>query len=539
MKHIEKRALATERQQFALNTLSNLTKRFSSDPDFNSLINTFLLSVSGQFAAGSAFACIFNLQYPERKPIFLGSGKFKDNQMLREVFEDDQFISLFPVGQEPIIIGELIGFKGKIGRLAQALNNIGVHVIIGLRHGDSPVGIIGMSEKVNGRPLGQSELELFAAMAVTIAPLIVNSFLFMEIKKMNDWHRDILDNVDQGVIVSDKDLKIKCLNSAGLDIMSAIFQREIMADDYIGGRLERLLPDDVFPGWIGSIKKFMVQGEDPGPEQVIAKTPSGERILETRKNATGLRADNNRDFIVTFQDITSKKEGEQRLLELEIYAEKGQLSSSIAHELNNYLTMIMGGLELIKIAFNDGKIERANTLLEKLKTQAEAMERFTGGLMDSHSLDARKSLTNLNTIVTDVLSFIRSQSKFKKCSFVVNLEKNLPNVNADADQIALVLMNLLNNSADAIAERGIQNGQIAVTTMAHGGIVYLSIADNGNGIPPEVKEKLFKTNFTTKKHGHGFGLIACAKILKQHWAEFHVESGVNQGTSITIEFRAA
>ena len=242
------------------------------------------------------------------------------------------------------------------------------------------------------------------------------------------------------------------------------------------------------------------------------------------------------DLIVTLDDITSQKESEQRLFDLEKFAEKGVMASSISHELNNFLALILGGVEMTQLSIGKNNTEKAESTLEKLKSNISKMERFTAGLMDYTKLETSKKPVQLNSIITDVLSFVAAQKRFKMINIYTDIETDLPELEMDSDQIAQLLMNFLNNAADAIKEAGHNTGHIAVKTSCLENQVALSIADNGTGIPDDVKERLFKSHLTTKPGGHGYGLVTCGKIIQNHNADIDIETELGKGTTFTLRF---
>jgi signal transduction histidine kinase len=128
--------------------------------------------------------------------------------------------------------------------------------------------------------------------------------------------------------------------------------------------------------------------------------------------------------------------------------------------------------------------------------------------------------------------------------FTNEIEENLPNVEIDVGQIQQVLMNLLANAADAIAERSASLGDQAETFTRRIGIathydadkemLEIRLSDNGTGMSEETLNKLFTLHFSTKKGGHGLGLHNCRKIVELHQGNISVESTEGEGTTFTI-----
>ncbi len=175
-------------------------------------------------------------------------------------------------------------------------------------------------------------------------------------------------------------------------------------------------------------------------------------------------------------------------------------------------------------------------MLAKLKESITRMERFTAGLMDYTRVNTQKQDTDINAVLADVVSFASAQKRFSSVTLLTNLALQLPSILIDKDQMAQVIINILNNAADAIKETGRRDGVVIVSTLLINEELVLSVSDNGKGMPLEVKNRLFKTHLTTKPKGHGYGLTTCAKILEHHGARIQIESEVGFGTTFRFLF---
>lgn len=239
-------------------------------------------------------------------------------------------------------------------------------------------------------------------------------------------------------------------------------------------------------------------------------------------------------MIITLDDVTDQVEQEQRFFDMQRLADQGKMAASITHELNNFLTIIMAGTEMTVIALRDENIAKALSLLDKVQSKAESMIRFTAGLTDFSRQRKQILEGDLNEIVTDVLSFISVQKRYHGITVNSTLESTLSPLLFDPDQISQVLLNLLNNAADAIAEQKRDDGVITVRTRIDGNRTVLEVEDNGPGVPESLRNILLKKNHTTKKDGHGFGLITCKKIMEDHGGSIELVSETGKGTTFII-----
>jgi signal transduction histidine kinase len=252
--------------------------------------------------------------------------------------------------------------------------------------------------------------------------------------------------------------------------------------------------------------------------------------------AGGKSAQGEPSYILTLDDVTELKRREQKLFDLQIAADRGKMASTIAHELNNFLTLLLGGVELLGIAVEDGNAHKVRETMGKLRDQVTNLERFTRDLSDVTSIGSSRRALDLNALINDVVSFISVQKRFRGLKIVRDLGRIMPSVAMDKDQITQVLLNLLTNAADAIAESKRTDGLITIATTLDRDGMELRVSDNGPGLKPGVEDRLFAENVTTKPSGHGYGLMTCARIVRSHGGTIEANSAPGEGTVFTIRF---
>ena len=524
-----------EKPMLAFDALSKLTKQFAYDPDFNRLLEIILLSLSGQFSAPNTFALIFSQDSNGPRTSYHATGAFNKNETLANLVLSGQFKSFIEGCSEPINIEEFCQ-SHSLDNITNAINKFGILLVAPLWHKDKLIGLLGLGPKANKRPFDKDEFALFAALIHSIVPLIANSLLFTEISGLNTWYIDILDNIQQGIFVFDAGDKLLNINKAALEIVNYFGHEQYSMESIKGKSLARLFSDDAFQGWSQRLLNSKNGTGREIVEKLVAGAAENQRLYNARISFTYDRSNSGQDLIIAVEDITTQKENELRFFELEKLAEKGFMASSISHELNNYLGLMVGGVELTQLLMGKGDAQKALANLEKLRTNLDKMERFVKGLLDYGALNPIKSWVNLNSVVSDALLFVTIQKKFNSIRVEVDCYSKLPDLEMDVDQISQLILNLLNNAADAINETGKSLGHIAVRTVLCDNEIILSIKDDGLGIKPENKEKLFKARFTTKKDGHGFGLATCAKIVKNHNGSINIESELGIGTTFKICF---
>jgi signal transduction histidine kinase len=393
-------------------------------------------------------------------------------------------------------------------------------------------GFIGLGRKHTGECLIQDEIELLQTIIDTVTPLLLNSYLLTDVKTTKQWHESLLDNVPLAVFVCDSAGQLRLLNRAA----AAIVSEPVMGRTGQSEEMPAVL--DVLQG-IEMPEQVRHYLSAPGPS-----CPHGCTVVEHRTgrifNVSISRVFNEAhgafDTVLMLDDVSQSKKTEAHLFELERLAEKGSMVSSIAHEIRNVLAVLHGGIELSQIVLKKGDVAKAETYLARVLDNARHLARFAGELMDSKKSEEERRPGSLNDLISNVATFLKIQRRFKAISLVMELDSAVPPINMDSDQISQLLLNLLNNSADAVKETGRPDGLISVRTVLDADTVKLSITDNGCGIPDEVRDKLFQLRFTTKEDGHGYGLVTCARIIANHDAELCVESQPGAFTTISVAF---
>lgn len=279
---------------------------------------------------------------------------------------------------------------------------------------------------------------------------------------------------------------------------------------------------------------FIILYKTPGDPEI-----SGEdlKLLAILGIQTTISLENQTLLIEAQKSYKELQNLQEQIIGMEKMATQGRLSAEIGHELNNYLTVIMGNFQILNMMVQRGELKSSDKSLDVISSNLEKISKFAQGLLDFSALKAVKTECDLNALIEKTIAFIKPQNVFKNISLVTRLEIQLPHPVADNGQLQQVLYNLLNNAADAMGKRKGEGGTITVGTRQtpDDNMVELWVQDTGKGMPEEELKQLFSRGFTTKEEGHGIGLSICKNIVDQHRGTIHVESQLNQGSTFRIK----
>ncbi len=225
-------------------------------------------------------------------------------------------------------------------------------------------------------------------------------------------------------------------------------------------------------------------------------------------------------MVGTNLDITEAKENEIKLMQASKMSTLGEMSSGIAHEINNPLAIIAGKVYKTKVCLNDENLNREELIknLESIEKTTQRIVKIIQGLRSfsrDDSSDPFETRT-IRSLIEETLTFCTS--RFSDKNIKIDWETVSPELQIECrpSQMQQVLLNLLNNSHDALLDQ--VEKWIKITAMSEGPFVNIAITDSGKGIPAHVRDKIFEPFYTTKPTGQGTGLGMSIShgIIKSH-----------------------
>ena len=223
----------------------------------------------------------------------------------------------------------------------------------------------------------------------------------------------------------------------------------------------------------------------------------------------------------------------------------GELSSSLAHELTHPLASILSNAQAAQ-RFLDGDdvdLKEVSEILNDIVTEderaGEVIHRLRSLLKKGEP--QKYCDVNLNEVVQDVLKLVRNDLINQNVTADTDLAQNLPSIIGDRVQLQQVLLNLVLNACEAMADCASSERQLFIASKLEKSAVQVSVTDRGGGIPEKKIEQVFERFFTTKKEGMGLGLSICRSIIDAHegkiWATNNADCGATFYFSVPIDRR--
>jgi len=347
-----------------------------------------------------------------------------------------------------------------------------------------------------------------------------------ELMERRRYIETLLQNLTTGVISLDRDGRVTTINRAALRLLALL-----PGPDPVGRILPPLLPPEGRMVIEALITEVTAAGR-PGAAREV-DLPAGGRTIRLAAGATALRDDVGGllGVILVLEDLTD-------LMRAQKIAAWREVARRLAHEIKNPLTPIQLSAERIRKKY----AERSGDLDEIVEEGTAAIVREVAGLknlVDEFTRFARLPApspvpTELADVVAAALALYNGVHS--QVTIVPEVASGLPRVLVDPEQMKRVLVNLLDNAVEAMGGRGTIT--VAAGRDPASGMIRLDVADEGPGIRPEDRDRLFVPYFSTKKRGTGLGLAIVHRIVSDHMGRIRVEDVLPRGARFVIELPA-
>ena len=383
-----------------------------------------------------------------------------------------------------------------------------------------------------GGGFAAEDIRLLSTVATHAAIVIANARFFEMVRHAKEQWETAFDSLSEGIAVVDDAGRVRRANRSFAAMLGA-----------------------PIPGVIGRELVEALVGTSPPLVDVLAAARAGDRVqpivlrsttlgrairvTAARIPAPGAGGAQDQSVVVLVEDVTDQQAMESHLIQSEKLAAVGQLVSGVAHELNNPLTSIAGLSEFLLEQKELGAKDRGH--LRVIHEQADRAGRIVRNLLTfARKGPADQAPVDLNDVIQRTLLLMSYDLTLKD----IAVEKDLgtvPPVLGDRHALQQVLLNLLNNAAQAVAENPPDRPRVIRIATWFDDRVRMSVADSGRGITDDALPHLFTPFFTTKEPGQGtgLGLSITYSIVEAHGGRIAVERPAEGGAAFLVDLPPA
>ncbi|MBW2064254.1 MAG: PAS domain S-box protein [Deltaproteobacteria bacterium] len=347
--------------------------------------------------------------------------------------------------------------------------------------------------------------------------------LAKEFRASEKRFRAILDTATDAIVVIDDRGRIALFNNGAEKIFR--YGRE----EVIGAKLDLLIPPQAGDQY-EFLKSFLDQktSRAPGRTLHLEATRKGGEPFPAEVSISFLEMAGSGNFTFIIRDVSDQRRLEKKLLQAERLAAVGDSAAHVVHELKNPLMIIGGFSRHIKNSLRDEKdLEKMEMILDEVR-RLEKLVADLGEFTREYRLSKKR--ININGLMRDVLSIMSGLHREGKYSIQESFDPYVSEISCDPDRIKQVLMNIISNAFDAMAEGGV----LSVSTKKTQTGIEIRISDTGRGMSSEELTHIFEPFYTTRKKGSGLGLSISYKIVEAHQGELSAVSSPGRGTTFII-----
>jgi len=372
-----------------------------------------------------------------------------------------------------------------------------------------------------GGVFASEDVRLLSTVATHAAIVIANARFFEMVRHAKEQWETAFDSLSEGIAVVDDAGRVRRANRSFAAMLGAPIP------DVIGRELIESL---VGPSPLLVDLLAAARAGDRVQPIVLRSTTLGRAIRVTAARIPAPAHD--QSVVVLVEDVTDQQAMESHLIQSEKLAAVGQLVSGVAHELNNPLTSIAGLSEFLLEQKDLGAKDRGH--LRVIHEQADRAGRIVRNLLTfARKGPAEQAPVDLNDVIQRTLLLMSYDLTLKDIAVEKDLG-TLPPVLGDRHALQQVLLNLLNNAAQAVAENPPERPRVIRLATWFDDRVRMKVADSGIGIPDDVLPHLFTPFFTTKEPGQGtgLGLSITYSIVEAHGGRVGVERPPEGGADL-------
>jgi two-component system NtrC family sensor kinase len=373
-------------------------------------------------------------------------------------------------------------------------------------------------------PFTSEDLRQLITVASQTSMALAHASSVEMLKRGKEQWEATFDALSTGIAVVDGQCRIRRAN----DALAGMLDRPVTA--VIGLSLCDELPGDSqqLVEYLDAVRN----GEKP--QSLTQHSTAPERRFQI--SASGMPGASAVWVVVLIEDVTERKMIEEQLIQSEKMAAVGQLVSGVAHDLNNPITSIAGVADLLvnRVTTSPGDLEHFKMIHE----QAERASHIVRNLLTFARKDpVDTGYADVNDIAQRAAALINHEMRLREVDFELRLTENLPAIRVDSHELQQVVLNLLTNAVQAVAENQEDRPRhVILSTTVADRRVTLAISDSGPGIDDKLLPQIFLPFITTKPTGEGtgLGLSMAYRIVQAHGGTIDAQHRPDGGMSFVV-----
>jgi PAS domain S-box-containing protein len=405
--------------------------------------------------------------------------------------------------------------------MRRALDTFAAEVIVPLHAGGRIIGWVFFGHRVTGQRFESNDLEGLMVLAEHISTLLENALLNEEVTVQKTLAETLLKSMPPGIVATDEEANIRWFNPTAEQILGINAQDALNQPiEAVGGRLAAFL------------RETLTAGETLPPRQWIDPNTRRSLSVETRRlvdQKTPLGA------VAVVHDLTAEDNLRQKQDLVDRAAFWTDLAASMSHEIRNPLVAIKTFAQLLPERFDDPDFRK--DFNEIVVQEIDRLDKIITQINNfAHPSELIMKPVDLRTSVKKAIELAKARVTKNGVAIDTTLPNDLPRILGDESALTEAFAHIVANAAEATSGQTKPRITLAAKSIREGGRtsgVVITVQDNGRGISPDLREKIFSPFCTTKARGMGLGLPIVKRTVFDHNGRVDIDSNPH-GTSVSI-----
>lgn len=420
----------------------------------------------------------------------------------------------------------------KDNRILQVIKPFNLDMMLPIRNSYL---IVGVNLEGYYNRLSQTRRRIILNYSIIMALVLLGIYVIFKLQatyiikktlnEMKVYTSKLLETMDNAVISVDNNGNIKTFNRKSEEIFNKK-KEEVLNKD-----CQEVLNLKINGECL--LKECLLEKKNITQEIILEEKGLKKKILDLNTSFLTDESGEITGVVAVIRDVTEIKDLNEEVARHKRLVALGKLSAGIAHEIRNPLSSIRGLAQFVYNSFSksDERKEDLNTIIQEV----DRLNKLVAQVLDYAKLKVLNLAPfSLSNLINKIVELFKQEIKNKQIKFNLELSPDISLIQADEDQIRQILMNIIINAIQAIAEKGEIKIKTEKSLLKGKPAIKLIIEDNGIGIVDKDLNQIFDPFFSTKEKGSGLGLSIVYKLVEGHQGEIKVESKEGEGTKFII-----
>lgn len=424
-----------------------------------------------------------------------------------------------------IVVVNPLREMGPVKAVHEMLRANGIEILVTLGRRGQLLGAISLGPRRGGDAYFSNDLAFIESLAELASIALENALLYRQQIQIHEYSDRLLESLDSAVLAVDVAGKLTSFNPAAIALLGLKDPARGSPPDILPTEVAWALAFALSRSWLPREVEVTIDHETRGLLPVMLSTAV---LHDDRKQVSGALA--------VLTDLSAIKALERNQRRVEHFALMARFYAGIAHEIRSPLAAISNFISMLPDRFDDG--EYRDTVVRLLPLEVERIVRLADRIrLMAPSEDGKLSAVDLAPLLANVVAIHTPIAHDNRIKIALHCPDTLPKVLGDQSQLIQLFVNLLKNAIEAMPDGGALTIDAAhVTGRADSEQVLVRVIDEGVGLDPAIRSKIFQPFFTTKTSGTGLGLSICREIVDFHRARLTLTPRTAKGTVAEVDF---